>query len=88
MPTAPNISSPICGGLPNRTRGASAHRGNVASAADCRRTIAEVIEAHGRLDVLVHNAGITMDRTVAEMTEEQWEHEPHRTMVRRRTWDR
>ncbi|MFE9322247.1 SDR family oxidoreductase [Nocardia sp. NPDC052278] len=51
---------------------ASVHRGNVGSAADCRRTIAEVIETHGRLDILVNNAGITMDRTVAEMTEEQW----------------
>ncbi|WP_406230744.1 SDR family NAD(P)-dependent oxidoreductase [Nocardia sp. NBC_01009] len=51
---------------------ASAHRGNVGSAADCRSTIAEVIETHGRLDILVNNAGITMDCTVAEMTEEQW----------------
>src|SRR5882762_8939900 len=46
---------------------ASAHQGNVGSAADCRRTIAEVIENHGRLDILVNNAGITMDKTVAEM---------------------
>ncbi|MFQ6397988.1 3-oxoacyl-ACP reductase family protein [Nocardia sp. KC 131] len=50
----------------------SAHRGNVASADDCRRTIAEVIEDHGRLDILVNNAGITMDRTVADMSEEEW----------------
>src|SRR5436305_14571405 len=28
------------------------HQGNVGSAEDCRRTIDEVIEAHGRLDVL------------------------------------
>jgi acetoacetyl-CoA reductase/3-oxoacyl-[acyl-carrier protein] reductase len=33
---------------------ASAHRGNVGSAADCRRTIEEVIETHGRLDILVN----------------------------------
>jgi NAD(P)-dependent dehydrogenase (short-subunit alcohol dehydrogenase family) len=50
----------------------SAHRGNIASADDCRRTIAEVIEAHGRLDILVNNAGITMDKTVADMSEEEW----------------
>jgi NAD(P)-dependent dehydrogenase (short-subunit alcohol dehydrogenase family) len=48
------------------------HRGNVASAADCRRTVAEVIEQHGRLDILVNNAGITVDRTTLKMTEEDW----------------
>jgi NAD(P)-dependent dehydrogenase (short-subunit alcohol dehydrogenase family) len=32
---------------------ASAHQGNVGSAADCRRTIEEAIETHGRLDILV-----------------------------------
>jgi acetoacetyl-CoA reductase/3-oxoacyl-[acyl-carrier protein] reductase len=50
----------------------SLHQGNVASAADCRRTLAEVIEQHGKIDILVNNAGITIDRTVAAMTDEDW----------------
>jgi acetoacetyl-CoA reductase/3-oxoacyl-[acyl-carrier protein] reductase len=50
----------------------SLHQGNVASAADCRRTLAEVIDQHGRIDILVNNAGITIDRTVAAMTDEDW----------------
>src|SRR5258705_11264218 len=50
----------------------SLHQGNVASAADCRRTLAEVIEQHGKIDILVNNAGITIDRTVATMTDEDW----------------
>jgi NAD(P)-dependent dehydrogenase (short-subunit alcohol dehydrogenase family) len=50
----------------------SIHQGNVASAEDCRRTVAEVIERHGRLDILVNNAGITSDKTVLKMTDEDW----------------
>jgi len=50
----------------------SLHHGNVASAEDCRRTIAEVVDQHGRLDILVNNAGITIDRTVPKMTDEDW----------------
>jgi acetoacetyl-CoA reductase/3-oxoacyl-[acyl-carrier protein] reductase len=51
---------------------ASVHRGNIGSAEDCRRTIAEVIEQHGHLDILVNNAGITIDKTVLKMTDEDW----------------
>jgi NAD(P)-dependent dehydrogenase (short-subunit alcohol dehydrogenase family) len=50
----------------------SLHQGNIASAEDCRRTLAEVIDQHGRVDILVNNAGITIDRTVATMTDEDW----------------
>jgi NAD(P)-dependent dehydrogenase (short-subunit alcohol dehydrogenase family) len=50
----------------------SVHRGDIANPEDCRRTIAEVIEQHGRLDVLVNNAGITADRTVLKMTDDDW----------------
>jgi len=48
------------------------HQGNVGSAADCRRTVNEVIDQHERLDILVNNAGITIDKTVLKMTDEDW----------------
>jgi 3-oxoacyl-[acyl-carrier protein] reductase len=50
----------------------SIHQGNVGSADDCRRTINEVLEQHGRLDVLVNNAGITIDKTALKMSDEDW----------------
>ena len=51
---------------------ASIHQGNIGSADDCRRTVADVIEQHGRLDVLVNNAGITIDKTVLKMDDDDW----------------
>jgi acetoacetyl-CoA reductase len=55
-------------------RGATIHQGTIEDAADCERVVNEVIERHGRLDVLVNNAGITMDRTVRKMSPEEWDH--------------
>jgi acetoacetyl-CoA reductase len=51
---------------------ASIHQGNIGSAEDCRRTVAEVVDAHGRLDILVNNAGITADRPVLKMSDDDW----------------
>ena len=53
-------------------RAISVHRGNVASAEDCRRVVNEVVEEHGSIDILVNNAGITIDKTVMKMTDEDW----------------
>ena len=51
----------------------SVHQGDVASADDCQRTIREVIELHGRLDILINNAGITIDKMAMQMSVEDWD---------------
>ena len=50
----------------------SVHAGNVGEPADCERVVAEVLATHGRVDHLVNNAGVTVDKTVRRMTVEDW----------------
>ena len=66
----PRSSSPRSG--PPTPAARSIHNGNIGDAGDCRRVVQEVIDQHGRLDILINNAGITIDKTVARMTEEDW----------------
>lgn len=51
-------------------------RGFQADARDraaVRAMIAEVLEIHGRVDLLINNAGVTRDRALYLMTDEEWE---------------
>ena len=50
----------------------SLHQGNVGAPEDCRRVVGEVLEQQGQVDVLVNNAGVTVDKTVRKMTVEDW----------------
>ena len=50
----------------------SLHQGRVDAPADCERVVAEVLERHGRIDYLINNAGITVDKTVRKMTNDDW----------------
>ena len=50
----------------------SVHQGNVGEAADCNRVVHEVLEQRGRVDYLINNAGITVDKTMRKMTIEDW----------------
>jgi 3-oxoacyl-[acyl-carrier protein] reductase len=52
---------------------AVAVQGDVSEYGDMERVYDEVHEAFGPVDVLVNNAGITIDRTFDEMTREDWE---------------
>jgi acetoacetyl-CoA reductase len=50
----------------------SLHQGNVGKPEDCQRVVAEVLEQHDHVDYLINNAGITVDKTVRNMTVEDW----------------
>ncbi|MGC1380411.1 MAG: beta-ketoacyl-ACP reductase [Candidatus Baltobacteraceae bacterium] len=50
----------------------SIHQGRVDDVDDCNRVAKEVMERFGRIDYLVNNAGITVDKTVRKMTIDDW----------------
>ncbi|HEY4866543.1 MAG TPA: beta-ketoacyl-ACP reductase [Candidatus Dormibacteraeota bacterium] len=50
----------------------STHQGNVGHPEDCVRVAGDVLRERGRVDLLVNNAGVTVDKTVRKMTVEDW----------------
>src|SRR5579863_1666694 len=51
---------------------ATAIQGDVSDAAQAARLIEETIQHFGRIDVLVNNAGINIDRTMKNMSVDDW----------------
>jgi len=70
------IDVPAAGGdlteVANRLGGAALQL-DITDDAAPGRLADHVAERHGKLDVLVHNAGITRDRTLGRMEPEQWD---------------
>ena len=67
---AEEFAAEFADALPDRR--ITLHGGDIGSADDCRRCVAEVIDQQGRLDILVNNAGTTADRTVLKMSDDDW----------------
>ncbi len=51
----------------------SIHQGNIGEPEDAQRVVDEVLEQHGRLDVLVNNAGINEDKMIRKMSPDDWD---------------
>ncbi|MBU3744863.1 MAG: SDR family NAD(P)-dependent oxidoreductase, partial [Sediminibacterium sp.] len=48
-------------------------KSNAAVFADCEKLVQDSIEAFGKIDICVNNAGISKDNLLMRMTEEQWD---------------
>ncbi|MCG3174691.1 MAG: 3-oxoacyl-[acyl-carrier-protein] reductase FabG [Myxococcota bacterium] len=59
----------------NRIRGGSAvaSAGNIADRGYTDQLMKTAVDSFGKLDVLVNNAGVTRDRMVHQMTDEEWD---------------
>ncbi len=46
---------------------------DITSKASVEAAVAEIMEKHGRIDILINNAGILRDRSFMKMTAEEWD---------------
>jgi NAD(P)-dependent dehydrogenase (short-subunit alcohol dehydrogenase family) len=49
------------------------HRADVGDQDSCQRLIGEVLEAHGRLDYLVNNAGTVIEQRYGDISAQDWQ---------------
>jgi acetoacetyl-CoA reductase len=62
----------LAGKLAAEGASVSVHQGNVGVPEDCERVVGEVLDAYGRVDHLINNAGVTVDKTMRRMSVDDW----------------
>ena len=65
----PEVVKSAVAQIPN----SEAHVMNVTDRASIQAVVDQVIQQHGRIDILINNAGITQDARLVKMTEEQFD---------------
>jgi len=68
-----DAAAEIAGQIEKLGRRALALQADVADFDEAETVVAKAVEAFGRLDILVCNAGITWDGVIWKMTEKQWD---------------
>ncbi|HIH02029.1 TPA: glucose 1-dehydrogenase [Thermoplasmata archaeon] len=48
-------------------------RGDVTKSSDVRDIVSQILDKHGRIDVLFNNAGILVEGTIEKVSEEDWD---------------
>jgi NAD(P)-dependent dehydrogenase (short-subunit alcohol dehydrogenase family) len=69
----PALAQAVAGGITGSGGQASVHGQNLATRRGCEELIAEVLAEHGRIDALVHNAGIVRYNGIHETPVEEYE---------------
>ena len=59
--------------VPYEAEGVAAYKLDVADFAACQAFFEQMTEKHGKIDILINNAGITRDAMTAKMSDEQWD---------------
>jgi len=62
----------LAGKLAAEGASVSVHQGNVGVPEDCERVVREVLDTYGRVDHLINNAGVTVDKTMRRMSVDDW----------------
>ena len=70
---SPEAAAEVVSGIEQRGGKAWAHQANVAAEEEVERMVGEIMARHGRLDVLVNNAGITRDGLMLRMKTQDWQ---------------
>jgi 3-oxoacyl-[acyl-carrier protein] reductase len=68
-----DAASEVAGKIKEMGCRSMALKSDVANFDDAQKTVADVVETFGRLDILVCNAGINWDGVIWKMTEKQWD---------------
>ena len=68
----PKPAEELQGSLTSEGWSVSVHHGNVGVPENCLSVVDEVLTSFGRVDYLINNAGVTVDKTVRKMTVEDW----------------
>lgn len=63
----------LVGELSAAGRAVESHQADAADTTGTQQLIDGIVQRHGRLDIVVNNAGITRDNLILRMSEQQWD---------------